>query len=114
MIIGKKEIDYKALRTYQNRISELVDYVDKMIPNWAYHIKGIHENQRYYVAIHLRNVLTIPYKVRKEMLDTLIRGINISGKCDCFIDVHDIVLKCNTDVLRDCLKEKIENGKETL
>lgn len=111
MIIGRKEIDYVALRAYQFKIGELVPYVEQLVPKWARNIKGITDNQKYYVAIHLRNVLTIPFKTRRDMLDALLYGVNISGICTYFIDIHDIVKSCDTDILRECLKEKLQDGK---
>ena len=69
MLVGSTNIDYRTLKSFAGKPEELVTYVENMVPVWARHIKCLSHNQRFYVAIHLRSVLTLPYKTRMELVD---------------------------------------------
>ncbi|MCM1219038.1 MAG: hypothetical protein NC548_31535 [Lachnospiraceae bacterium] len=65
-------------------------------------------NQRYFVAIHLRNVLSIPFKQRKEMVEALVDGISITGDMSCFISITDILDACDKQKLSKMLEMKLK------
>ncbi len=110
MIIGENTINYNTLRSYSHDLNGLVSYVRSMIPIWAIHIPHIEDNQRYYVALHLRKVLSIPYKLRKEMVETLVDGIHISGSVSGFVTIHDIISMCDRDKLLEALLDEDDRG----
>lgn len=113
MIIGENTINYDALRSYSHNPEGLVTYVRNLIPLWAIHIPHIEDNQRYYVALHLRKVLSIPYKLRKEMVETLVAGIHIAGSVSGFVTIHDIVSACDRDKLLEALLDEDDRGDNT-
>lgn len=107
MIVGTTSLDYKELKMFVDKPEELVCYVDNLVPMWAKHIKGIVYNQRYYVAVHLRNVLTIPYKSRMAMVDALIKDVTLTGIMSDFTSIIDIVESCNKESLLHMIEEEI-------
>lgn len=110
MIIGTDVLDYELLKTFVGRPKELVDFVEETVPLWARHITCLVHNQRFYVAVHLRNVLTIPYKPRMELVNALTEGISIQGIISSFTPIQDILDACNKETLIEMLKEDV-NGK---
>lgn len=111
MIVGTTYIDYEVLKSFVGRPQDLVVYVENLVPSWARHIKCLTQNQRFYVAIHLRGVLTIPYQVRMELVNALIEGISVRGIISSFTSITEIVDVCNKDALAQMVKQKINDGK---
>lgn len=109
MLIGYTTVDYEALKKFVNNPDDIVTYVISQIPIWARHIDGICDNQRYYIALHLRKVLTIPYKQRTELVDALTRGIYLRGVCTNFVSITDIVNACDKESLIAMLKAEVLN-----
>ena len=107
MVIGESKIDYDVLKSFIGRPAELVVYVESLVPKWARHVPSITYNQRFYVAIHLRAVLTIPYKQRMELVDALVDGISIHGIMSSFTPIEDIINVCNKDDLVEMLKMRL-------
>lgn len=105
MLVGTTTLDYKELKRFQDTPEELVYYVDSLVPIWARHIKGVVHNQRYFVAVHLRNVLSIPYKTRMAMVDVLIRDVTLTGIMSGFTSIMDIVESCDKDSLIHMIEE---------
>lgn len=111
MIVGTTSIDYEVLKSFIGRPQDLVVYVENLVPSWARHIKCLTHNQRFYVAIHLRGVLTIPYQVRMELVNALIEGISVRGIISSFTSITEIVDVCNKDALAQMVKQKINDEK---
>lgn len=107
MIVGTTVLDYKELKMFTSRPQELVYYVDNLVPIWARHIKGIVHNQRYYVAVHLRNVLSIPYKTRMSMIDALVKDVTLTGIMSGFTSITDIVDSCDTESLMHMIEKEL-------
>lgn len=107
MLVGTTNINYKELKTFANNPQDLVYYVDNLVPIWARHIKGITDNQRYFVAIHLRDVLSLPYKTRMSMVDVLVKDITLTGVMSGFTSITDIVDACDKDSLIHMIERKL-------
>lgn len=104
MIVGTSNIDLSKLKSAVLNGEDIVDYSNSLVPVWARHIKGIESNQRYYVAITLRGMSSIPYKMRKPYIDRLIDGITLSGVANNVCTIYDILNMCNKDKLIESLK----------
>lgn len=111
MLVGTTNIDYGTIKEFANQPEDLVRYVENHIPVWARHIPCLAHNQRFYVALHLRNVLTLPFKTRKEMTDALIDGINIRGLMSSFTSITDILDACDKDALLQMLYLEVEKSE---
>ena len=113
MVVGTTNIDYEVLKKFVGRPQDLILYVEDMVPTWARHINGITYNQRFYVAIHLRRVLTIPYKAKMELVNALVEGGTITGIINGFTPITDIVDMCDKHALAEMLKQRMnENAIE--
>ena len=105
MIIGTAVIDYEKLKSFEGRPEELITYVESLVPVWAKHIDGIVDNQKFYIAIHLRKVLTLSYKPRMELVEALTNSINIHGVISQFTPIDELVSSCDKEKLALLLKE---------
>ena len=112
MIVGTTNLDYAELKRFAGRPHELVAYVDSLVPIWARHVTEIVMNQRYFVAIHLRNVLTIPYKQRRELVDELIKDVSITGLMTGFTSIEDIVKSCANEEFIKMIEVKYREEKK--
>lgn len=99
MLIGTDQIDYTELYKRANKPEELVSYVDNLVPVWASHIQAIVYNQRYFVAVQIRNMLQIPYKTREACTDMLLTNISINGVMNGFVPITDILEQCDKTAL---------------
>lgn len=104
MIIGTDKLNYDELKLFLTEPTSLITYVDNTVPCWARHIPHIIDNQRYYVAIHIRNVLSIPYKVRVSAANVLIENIRVQGVVTTFTPITDILDICNKEALIKILR----------
>lgn len=111
MLIATSNIDYENVRNLVDKPQELVIYVESLIPKWAKHIPNITDNQRFYYAIHIRKMLTIPYKTRIALVEALIDGIVIRGLINQFIDLNDMLDACNKKALVDIINERLSDEK---
>lgn len=109
MIVGTTKLDYKSLKRFVGRPEELLVYTDNLVPKWARHIESIVLNQRYYVAIHLRNVLSIPYKQRMQLVEHLLSSVTLQGVTSEFVAITEIVDSCDKEALIKMLEVKL-NG----
>lgn len=110
MIIGTRDIKTEEVKRYADDPSGLVAYVEGLVPVWARHINCLAHNQRFYVAIHLRNVLTLPYKVRMSMASTLLEGIQVRGVMSSFTPITDILDACDKEALLEMLEQEVNSG----
>lgn len=107
MILWTTQIDYEVLKSFIGKPNDLVVYVESTIPRWLRHIKAITQNQRYYIAIHLRKALTIPYKQRMELVEALVKDIQITGTSTSFTAMSDIIDMCDKDMLIKMLEQEV-------
>lgn len=109
MIVGTRDLKTEELKSYVSNPSGLIAYVEDLVPIWARHIPCLAHNQRFYVAIHLRNVLTLPYKVRMSMANTLLEGIQVRGVMSSFTPITDILDACDKEALLKMLEQEANN-----
>lgn len=100
MIIADDNVDYEKIWTYVNRPEAICNYAESLVPSWCKHLDWLVMNQRYYLAVHIRNLTSMPYKKRKALVDNLIQGIKLSGIVSEFITIYTVLSVCNLDLLR--------------
>lgn len=106
MLIGAKDLNLEYIKQHQTEPDSILDYAVSLVPDWAVHIRGIVGNQRYYVAVKVRNILTIPYKTRETITNKLIDGISLYGMINDFVSLDELLSECNTEKLVDALRRK--------
>lgn len=109
MVVGTTYIDYNKVSSFVGHPNQFVDWVDSLVPKWAQHIAGLKDNQRYYMAIHVRKVISIPYVQRMQLIEPLIDGIHVCGSVDGFISITDILSDCNKELLIAAIKDGVDN-----
>lgn len=109
MIIGYDEIPVNEVKSFIGKPNDFVAYVDSLIPMWARHIDSIISNQRYFVALHVRRMLSLPYKERMDLVNALVRGIRIKGTTNTFVPITHIVRSCNLEALADMLEMEMRD-----
>ena len=107
MVVGSVDIDIDELKNVVNSNDDILEYSDSLVPVWARHIRGIIHNQRYYVAITLRNIISIPYKTRKPQISRLLEGVVLSGVANNICSIDDIIDMCDKDKLVEALQKEI-------
>lgn len=111
MIVGTTDIDMQYIRQHVGDPDTIVKYACSLVPSWASHIQGIMDNQRYLVAVKLRNMLSIPYKVRESATSALIEGISLYGMVNDFVSITEIIDLCDKDKLAEALKWRIRTNE---
>lgn len=109
MVVGTLYLDYDVIKTFTSHPEDIVAYCDSTVPIWANHLDTIVKNQRYYMAIHIRNLLTLPFNDRQRMVEHLIKGITVSGVMTVFISITDIIEACDKKLLLRVLEEYIKD-----
>lgn len=104
MIVGTKDIDLETLRLAARNINSLRDYAEGLVPRCIKHISEIVNNQKYLVALHLREIRSIPYKRRIELCDMLLKDVSITGVINTIVDFNDILMNIDMDMLIDYLE----------
>ncbi len=104
MLIYTKELNWEKLKAFSKNPDRVVKEVESVIPKWAAHINNIYNNQRYFAAIYLRNVLAIPFKERMAVVNALTDGISLSGLTAYFVSIEELIDYCDKEDLLEALK----------
>lgn len=104
MIVGTVELDIARLKDVVLNGEDIILYADSLVPEWARHISGIVDNQRYYVALRLRTLNSIPYKVRKPVIDKLIKDVRLIGVANSICTIYDIIDMADKKALIEALE----------
>lgn len=104
MIVGSKNINKSELAKCVSSVSKLIDYSDSLVPEYLRYRKEILFNQRYVVALTIREMQSIPYNDRVMLLDRFLRDTYITGVVDRIYDIEDLF---------DCVdKEEVERIRD--
>lgn len=90
MIVGSKNINKSELTKYVSSVSKLIDYSDSLVPEYLRYRKEILFNQRYIVALAVREIQSISYNDRIALLDNFLRDTYITGVVDRIYDIEDL------------------------
>ena len=109
MIVGSKNIDRSELANRVSSVSKLIEYSDSLVPEYLRYRREILFNQRYIVALAIREIQSIPYSDRVTLLDNFLRDTYITGVVDRIYDIEDLfdyVDKEEVERIRDNEKEE--------
>lgn len=90
MIVGSKNINKSELAKCVSSVSKLIDYSDSLVPEYLRYRKEILFNQRYVVALAIREMQSVPYNDRVMLLDRFLRDTYITGVVDRIYDIEDL------------------------
>lgn len=90
MIVGSKNINKSELAKCVSSVSKLIGYSDSLVPEYLRYRKEILFNQRYVVALAIREMQSIPYNDRVMLLDRFLRDTYITGVVDRIYDIEDL------------------------
>lgn len=90
MIVGSKNVNKSELAKCVSSVSKLIDYSDSLVPEYLRYRKEILFNQRYIVALAIREMQNIPYNDRVMLLDRFLRDTYITGVVDRIYDIEDL------------------------
>lgn len=90
MIVGSKNVNKSELAKCVSSVSKLIDYSDSLVPEYLRYRKEILFNQRYVVALAIREIQSIPYNDRVMLLDRFLRDTYITGVVDRIYDIEDL------------------------
>lgn len=106
MVVGTCNVKTEDCLKFINNPTGLISYVEELVPIWARHIPSIVDNQRFYVALHLRNSLSLPYKTRMSLAEPLLKGIKIRGVMSSFTPISSILDVCDKEALIKMLEQQ--------
>lgn len=107
MIVGSKNINKSELAKCVSSVSKLIDYSDSLVPKYLRYRKEILFNQRYVVALAIREMQSIPYNDRVMLLDRFLRDTYITGVVDRIYDIEDLFDYINKEEV-----ERIRDNEE--
>lgn len=90
MIVGSKNINKSELTKYVSSVSKLIEYSDSLVPECLRYRKEILFNQRYIVALAVREMQSISYNDRVALLDNFLLDTYITGVVDRIYDIEDL------------------------
>ena len=99
IVVGTKDIDFEELKNAVSDRSTLEHYAVSLVPRCLRHVQAIVDNQKYLVALYLRDMQSIPYKLRKLRCEELLSGISVTGVINTVVDFEDILMQVDMDML---------------
>lgn len=112
MVVGDLKLNYDVIKTFLNHPEDIVAYCESCIPVWAQHIQQLKFNQRYYMAIHIRDLKNIPFRDRQALVEPLIKGITLVGVMSSFTSITDIIEACDKETLLRVVKEYLKDENQ--
>lgn len=103
MLVGCKDIDFEELKSAALNKQSLEHYAVSLVPRCLRHINAIVDNQKYLVALYLRDMKSIPYVTRKLRCEELLKGTSVTGVINTITDFDDILMKVDMDTLVEYL-----------
>lgn len=109
MVVGS-DVDTRKLIKASKSLEALIEYSDSLVPKCLRHIKELLYNQRYYVAIELRNIQSIDFYKRTELANKLIEDIYISGTFNEVIFITEVFAYADMDkVFKYIFKDELHD-----
>lgn len=107
MVVGSR-VDVNVLRHKLRSVDDLKRYAEILVPRSFRHITKIIDNQKYLVAIELRNMKSIDFKKRHALADELIKDITISGTMNEIVYAEDLLQFADFNkIVRYLFKEEL-------
>lgn len=85
MVIGSKN-----LTTLYRHLGNLEEYSISLIPRLFSNNREIINNQKYFVALGVRNLSFLDYNTRVDLCNKLLEDIYLTGSLDEFIEIAEL------------------------
>lgn len=79
-----------------------------LVPKPLQHVQGVVNNQKYLVALAIRDLKGLKYEDKMDICNTLLKGVSVKGVVGVMYDIEDILFEVDKDKL-----ELYLFGKET-
>lgn len=106
MMIGQKEFKVVELKQACRDVASLSAYAVELVPLPLRHIAAVVDNQKYYIALHVRALKSLTWQKRKDLCEGLLCNVRIKGVPDNFYDYRDILLAIDREAFLRYLKEE--------
>ena len=107
MLVGTKSIDVSRLQVACRSITSLKSFSDSLVPSYFNHIKEILYNQRYLVAVAVRNLYKDDYNKWKPLCDGLLEGVRITGSVNDLYTCAELLSACDVKVIQAFLEKEV-------
>ena len=110
MIVGTKYVDMAELRRNCADVMTLREYCRLSVPRLFRHDTRIVDNQKYYIAMLVRNIKSIPFDRRKDLYEGLLYGVHVTGVINTLYDVEEVIGEIDMEKLARYRNKEIVNG----
>lgn len=108
MIVGTKYIDQAELLKHCMNLQMLKDYCELLVPRVVRHQRAILDNQKYLVALYVRDFKSLTYTDRKELCEGLLKDVSVTGIANTIYDFEDLISNSNIEKLARYIREGVE------
>lgn len=106
MVIGTKSVDNSSILQHMNGLEAVRNFSDSLVPKCLQHVEAIMYNQRYYMALRIRQLKGVSYDTRKFYSEGLLQGIYVTGTLNSISDFYDILLSIDVPKLIEMLDKE--------
>lgn len=89
MLIGTSKISHD-LEKHITSLEDFMGYARSLVPQEFRHNEALVHNQAYYNAMVLRKSVNVAWDKKKEIIETVMKSITVSGYTDVVIDIESI------------------------
>ena len=89
MLIGTSKVSH-GLEEHISSVEDFMDYARGLVPQEFRHNEALIHNQAYFNAMSLRKSQNVPWEVKKELIEIVMKNITVSGYTDVVIDIEAI------------------------
>lgn len=109
MIVGTRDIDRASLMRACSSIQAVEEFAINLVPLYLRHIDAIVNNQKYIVAIVLRDLKGVPYMTKKNLAENLLEGVVVKGTLSTVIDAEDLLTNIDMNkIFKELFREELK------
>ena len=89
MLIGTSKISH-GLEEHISSFEDFMNFARSLVPQEFRHNEALVHNQAYFNAMTLRKSQSISWDKKKDLIETVMKNISVSGYTDVVIDIEAI------------------------
>lgn len=89
MMIGTSNLSY-GLEEHINSFEDFMEFAKSLVPQEFRHNDVLVNNQAYFNAMTLRKLNSVSWEAKKELIETVMKNITVSGYTDVVIEIEAI------------------------
>lgn len=110
MLVGTKDVNFSDLKASCTNTESLRRFSDSLVPLPLLHLPEVVDNQRYLVALYVRQIKAFPWQRRKDLCEALLNGVHVRGVADYIYDYADILAAINIEKFNQYLEEEMQRA----